>query len=165
VHLRCTHTAVAVAVCVAWCLQDHHCPWVNNCIGHANYRSFFLLLVCECAGCTLGTASLSTKAAVVATWRWSMFFGQFALHTYKVIQQRIQNAVRRLVVIAQENLHLWHARGTLSMCMCQSDGCLPAYCLLSICRLQCSADTQHAAADWPCAASGQQLSQQPSGQV
>jgi hypothetical protein len=24
-------------------------PWVNNCIGHANYLSFFQLLVCECA--------------------------------------------------------------------------------------------------------------------
>jgi hypothetical protein len=31
--------------------RDHHCVWINGCVGHANYRFFLRFLVWLCTGC------------------------------------------------------------------------------------------------------------------
>lgn len=38
---------------------DHHCIWLNNCVGYNNYRQFLLALLYLTLGCCYGTAVLA----------------------------------------------------------------------------------------------------------
>ncbi|XP_023996666.2 palmitoyltransferase ZDHHC3-A [Salvelinus sp. IW2-2015] len=44
--------------------MDHHCPWINNCVGELNQKYFIQFLFYT------GMASLYSMALVVSAWVW-----------------------------------------------------------------------------------------------
>lgn len=38
--------------------MDHHCPWINNCVGHKNHKRFTLFLFFVVIGCSYAAVPL-----------------------------------------------------------------------------------------------------------
>lgn len=49
--------------------MDHHCPWINNCVGHYNHCHFVAFLASAVAGCCVSTFTLVSWVMTVLSLR------------------------------------------------------------------------------------------------
>lgn len=45
--------------------MDHHCPWINNCVGHENYGHFFRFIICVDLACAYVIALLIGRVRAI----------------------------------------------------------------------------------------------------
>jgi len=55
--------------------MDHHCPWINNCVGHFNHGHFTAFLGSAVCGCFLSCISLSSSLYYGLNRSWYEYYG------------------------------------------------------------------------------------------
>ena len=55
--------------------MDHHCPWVNTCVGHNNHGHFIAFLSSAVAGCSMATLCLSLSLYYGLNRTWYLYYG------------------------------------------------------------------------------------------
>uniref|UniRef100_A0A0A9Z6P4 Palmitoyltransferase n=2 Tax=Lygus hesperus TaxID=30085 RepID=A0A0A9Z6P4_LYGHE len=55
--------------------MDHHCPWINNCVGHANHAHFVAFLFFAVGGCAHAAVVMSISLYRTFNWHYYMSLG------------------------------------------------------------------------------------------
>lgn len=55
--------------------MDHHCPWINNCVGHCNHAHFTAFLFWAVCGCLQASVVLSCSLYRALNRVWYIYYG------------------------------------------------------------------------------------------
>ncbi|XP_042894942.1 palmitoyltransferase ZDHHC6 [Parasteatoda tepidariorum] len=67
--------------------MDHHCPWINNCCGHRNHKTFTLFLISAVCGCVLSSVLLFLGLYRAFQVNWYFLHGDRRYVVYLTIYQ------------------------------------------------------------------------------
>uniref|UniRef100_A0A4W5MU56 Palmitoyltransferase n=1 Tax=Hucho hucho TaxID=62062 RepID=A0A4W5MU56_9TELE len=103
-----THHCAICNTCIL--KMDHHCPWLNNCVGHFNQRYFFSFCVSMTLGCVYCSISgrnlyLDAYSAIERTNQTPLTFRDELFHK-SIIYMWVLTS---MVAVALGGLTIWHA--------------------------------------------------------
>lgn len=96
---------------------DHHCIFVNNCVGYGNRRTFLLFVVYATAGCLYAFTALSC-----AFWLNSPYFYKIAFP--KCMPFKVQKSLARMlgVFVPNSKRNVFMETGSILQCFAIIDG-------------------------------------------
>uniref|UniRef100_A0A8D2L525 Palmitoyltransferase n=1 Tax=Varanus komodoensis TaxID=61221 RepID=A0A8D2L525_VARKO len=105
---RCHHCSVC-AMCVL--KMDHHCPWVNNCIGFSNYKFFLLFLAYSLLYCMYIAATVLKY--FIKYWTGELSSGRSKIHIFFLLFVAIMFFVSLMFLFGYHCLLVSQNRSTL----------------------------------------------------
>ncbi|XP_041722695.1 palmitoyltransferase ZDHHC16A isoform X3 [Coregonus clupeaformis] len=104
-----THHCAICNTCIL--KMDHHCPWLNNCVGHFNQRYFFSFCVAMTLGCIYCSISgrnlfLDACSAVQSPYQTPPFTFRDEMFHKSIIYMWVLTS---MVAVSLGGLTIWHA--------------------------------------------------------